>query len=235
MSHLRNEMPSVFGKDKKKAELIKNLGDIYKRIQMEHDISPGDFPNLSRMQENLQYHDFTKFHPIRTKFMDQVDDLLANDIARLMAMIPQESETMAEVHRVKGGVFSSGEGTFNPFATGATEGFQLGAGTSQWIVQKSKPKYDAIFESLEPIDGKVSGASAKREMVKSRLPKNVLARIWALADVDKDGQLDEDEFALAMYLIDVKLKDDDDIPAQLPMHLVPPTKRKIVYSRLEKD
>ncbi len=91
-------------------------------------------------------------------------------------------------------------------------------------------RYDAIFESLGPTDGKVNGALAKREMVKSRLPKNVLARIWALADVDKDGQLDEDEFALAMYLIDVKVKDDDDLPGELPLHLCPPTKRKMLAS-----
>lgn len=91
-------------------------------------------------------------------------------------------------------------------------------------------RYDALFENLEPIDGRVSGAMAKREMMKSRLPKNVLARIWALADVDKDGHLDEDEFALAMYLIDVKLKDDDELPGELPLHLVPPTKRKAFVS-----
>ena len=87
-------------------------------------------------------------------------------------------------------------------------------------------RYDVLFEALDPIDGRITGASAKKEMMKSRLPKNVLARIWALADVDKDGHLDEDEFALAMYLIDVKVKDDDDLPAELPIHLVPPEKRK---------
>ena len=83
-----------------------------------------------------------------------------------------------------------------------------------------------MFEGLDPVDGRVTGANAKKEMMKSKLPKNVLARIWALADVDKDGHLDEDEFALAMYLIDVKVKDDDELPAELPIHLVPPTKRK---------
>ena len=46
-----------------------------------------------------------------------------------------------------------------------------------------------------------------------------------MADVDKDGHLDEEEFALAMYLIDVKLKDEDELPAVLPLHLVPPSKK----------
>ncbi len=43
-------MPSVFGKDTKKKELINNLGAIYEKIQKEHNISPGDFPNLKKMQ-----------------------------------------------------------------------------------------------------------------------------------------------------------------------------------------
>lgn len=43
-------MPAVFGKENKKKELIGSLGDIYKRIEREHQISPGDFPNLKKMQ-----------------------------------------------------------------------------------------------------------------------------------------------------------------------------------------
>lgn len=43
-------MPSVFGKDTKKKELVNNLAEIYGRIEREHQISPGDFPNLKRMQ-----------------------------------------------------------------------------------------------------------------------------------------------------------------------------------------
>ena len=40
----------MFGKDSKKKELIKNLGQIYEQLQREHQISPGDFPDLKRMQ-----------------------------------------------------------------------------------------------------------------------------------------------------------------------------------------
>ena len=224
-------MPAVFGKDKKKAELIKNLNQTFRRIQMEHEISPGDFPNLERMQENLQYHDFSKFPALKPKLIEKVNSMMSNDIARLMAMLPQEAEDRRDQQMVKGGVFSSAQGEYNPFATGAAEGFRLGAGTNQWAVSTGgdKQKYDRVFESLNPIDGKVTGAAAKNEMVKSKLPKNTLARIWTLADIDKDGHLDEEEFALAMYLIDVKLKDNDDIPNRLPEHLVPPGKRKLVF------
>lgn len=43
-------------------------------------------------------------------------------------------------------------------------------------------------------------------MVKSKLPNSVLGKIWKLSDVDRDGQLDADEFALANYLINLKLE-----------------------------
>lgn len=43
-------MPSMFGKDGKKKELIKNLNVIYENIQREHHISPGDFPDVKKMQ-----------------------------------------------------------------------------------------------------------------------------------------------------------------------------------------
>lgn len=48
--------------------------------QREHGISPGDFPDLARMQAALQHHDFSKFSPIKQKLLDIVDNMLASDI-----------------------------------------------------------------------------------------------------------------------------------------------------------
>ena len=61
-------------------------------------------------------------------------------------------------------------------------------------------------------------------MMKSRLPSSVLRRIWALSDIDQDGMLDRDEFAVAMFLIDHKLAGND-LPDTLPESVVPPAKR----------
>ena len=47
------------------------------------------------------------------------------------------------------------------------------------------------------------GRAAKAEMMKSNLPSKELGKIWKLADTDKDGMLDMEEFALAMHLIKV--------------------------------
>lgn len=64
IAQLKKEMPSMFGKDSKKKELINKLPEIFAQLQREHQISPGDFPNLKRFQEQLQHQDFTKFHQV---------------------------------------------------------------------------------------------------------------------------------------------------------------------------
>lgn len=61
-------------------------------------------------------------------------------------------------------------------------------------------------------------------MLNSNLPAKVLNKIWSLADIDQDGSLDRDEFALAMHLVQVKLKDYE-LPPRLPVHLIPLSKR----------
>ena len=55
ISSLKKEMPSMFGKDTKKKELVQRLSDIFAELQREHQISPGDFPDLTKMQEQLQH------------------------------------------------------------------------------------------------------------------------------------------------------------------------------------
>ncbi|KFR08361.1 EH domain-containing protein 2, partial [Nipponia nippon] len=50
ISRLKKEMPSVFGKDNKKKQLIAKLPLLFTRIQLEHHIPPGDFPDCARMQ-----------------------------------------------------------------------------------------------------------------------------------------------------------------------------------------
>ena len=58
------------------------------------------------------------------------------------------------------------------------------------------------FQSLGPHKGKITGSTAKKEMVKSRLPNPVLAKIWRLADVDqvsKDLLHDVHTFCLIVH------------------------------------
>ena len=56
----------------------------------------------------------------------------------------------------------------------------------------------------------------------------VLAQIWALCDIRKNGVLNAEQFALAVHLIQLKLRQGMDPPASLPPDLVPPSMRMYV-------
>lgn len=127
-----------------------------------------------------------------------------------------------EESSVRGGAFDGPEESI--FGFGRGEGADEGAFDPNWVVARDKPQYDEIFKKLNPHDGKVSGAQAKDELIKSKLPNTVLSRVWRLADCDGDGLLDSDEFALAMHLINVKLSGHE-LPKELPQHLIPPSKK----------
>lgn len=234
ISYLKKEMPSLFGKEKKKEELIAHLPEIYQILQREHHISPGDFPNVIKMQEQLQHYDFSKFPSLKVKLIESVDRMLSTKISSLMNMI-REEEIKRPTQMVMGGAFE--DSSDGPFGHGYGEGISAGADTEDWIVSRDKHRYDEIFYTLMPINGKVTGINAKKEMMNSRLPNTVLGKIWKLADCDKDGMLDDEEFALAQHLIKVKLEGFE-LPTELPIHLVPPSHRKnptadILYNHQE--
>lgn len=223
ISNLKNDMPKVFGKNRKKKELIKNLSVLFKKIQEDHMVAASDIPELTGMQEKLTQADFNKFPPLQTRLIAQVDYMLDRDIADLMSIVPQDSTEP----QIRGGAFDDVKDTISPFGYQKCEGMDLGAGEPDWIVNKERSKWDAIFQSLGPTKGRITGSVAKKELVKSRLPNPVLAKVWRLADVDQDGMLDADEFALSMHLINIKL-DGFDLPDDLPDHLIPPSKKRMV-------
>lgn len=105
ISELRKEMPTVFGKDNKKKDLIKHLDDVYTKIQREHQISPGDFPDIKKMQEVLQHQDFSKFHSLKLPLLEVVDQMLAKDISVLMGKIPHEETTIVSETVITGKLF----------------------------------------------------------------------------------------------------------------------------------
>lgn len=76
----------------------------------------------------------------------------------------------------------------------------------EWVVIKDKFKYDEIFYNLASVDGKLSGIKVKIWMVGIKFFNSVFGRIWKLSDVDRDGMLDDEEFVLVSYFIEVKLE-----------------------------
>uniref|UniRef100_A0AAQ5XL12 Epidermal growth factor receptor pathway substrate 15 like 1 n=1 Tax=Amphiprion ocellaris TaxID=80972 RepID=A0AAQ5XL12_AMPOC len=97
---------------------------------------------------------------------------------------------------------------------------------SQWAIRHDeKGKFEGIFESLSPVNGLLSGDKVRPVLVNSKLPLDVLGRIWDLSDVDKDGHLDKEEFTVAMHLV-YRAMEKEPVPTSLPASLIPPAKRK---------
>ncbi|XP_065118061.1 epidermal growth factor receptor substrate 15-like 1 isoform X2 [Paramisgurnus dabryanus] len=99
-------------------------------------------------------------------------------------------------------------------------------GDSSWAVKlEDKAKYDGIFESLSPVGGLLAGDKVKPVLMNSNLPLDVLGKIWDLSDIDRNGHLDKDEFAVAMHLV-YAAREKEPMPSALPPSLIPPSKRK---------
>ena len=101
----------------------------------------------------------------------------------------------------------------------------------QWAVSpQDKSQFDSIFATIDTQNrGFITGDQAVGFFSNSRLPEDALAQIWDLADINSEGQLNKDEFAVAMYLIRQqrsKTTDRDVLPKQLPPNLIPPSMRR---------
>ncbi|XP_038606944.1 intersectin-2 isoform X2 [Tachyglossus aculeatus] len=104
----------------------------------------------------------------------------------------------------------------------------VNGGPNMWaITSEERAKHDKQFDNLKPTGGYITGDQARTFFFQSGLPAPILAEIWALADLNKDGKMDQQEFSIAMKLIKLKLQGQ-----HLPMILPPIMKQPPMISPL---
>lgn len=98
---------------------------------------------------------------------------------------------------------------------------------TDWAIpQQAKLKYTQLFNLHDRTrSGFLSGLQCRDILLQSGLPRNVLAEIWNLSDIDGDGQLTREEFILALYLTN-NVRSGQTLPTELPPDLVPPSYRR---------
>ncbi|RMZ89080.1 hypothetical protein DV736_g3690, partial [Chaetothyriales sp. CBS 134916] len=84
-----------------------------------------------------------------------------------------------------------------------------------FISATDQARFEQLFKSAAGGAQALSGEKARDLLLRSKLPGSALSQIWILSDTTKSGQLLFPEFALAMYLCNLKLTGKD-LPSVLP-------------------
>ncbi|KAJ1836377.1 endocytosis defective- protein [Coemansia sp. RSA 2706] len=93
------------------------------------------------------------------------------------------------------------------------------------ITADEQRQYQQHFVNANPVNGRLPGAAARANLMQSGLSTQQLGEIWELADIDKDGALDLDEYSVALKLVFSLLAHAiPAVPPVLPPGLIPASK-----------
>ena len=224
VSHLKSNMPVLWGHKQKQARLAMRLEEEYAKVQRAHNVAIGDFPPVDKFKSGLNAFDLSDFPSLSKRLTDIIDIALARDIPQLMLSMGGTNQEDMNKFDVDGR--NPFEESKSPFESGASNGVE----DMEWAVSaKAKAKWDKLFYKLNPEGDPpgLGGTPAVRQvMLDSGLAPMVLKKVWDLSDVDADGRLDEYEFALAMQLIKIARDEGvNSVPDMLPPLFIPPGKR----------
>ncbi|KAI3317494.1 hypothetical protein HD806DRAFT_367376 [Xylariaceae sp. AK1471] len=98
---------------------------------------------------------------------------------------------------------------------------------NDWLITPAeKVKFDQYYAELDKTNkGYITGEEVVPFLSLSKLSEDALAQIWDLADINSEGRLTKDSFAVAMYLIRQQRTKSSPLPTSLPPNLIPPSFR----------
>ena len=194
IEYLRRELPTFFGRASKQIKLIENMAEHFTKIQKTFNLPAGDFPDIEKFCEALRQIDLSSFPKLSSRQMTNLDEALSLDLPALISLFPQDVK-----------VFEAGLSK-NPFSLDRLNTLDPNDPNIWTIKSDEHRRYQQIFQYITiSMSVKLSGVQAKNFLSESKLSDSDLARIWSLADLDKDGAFTEQEFSVAMHLAHLRL------------------------------
>jgi len=242
IGHLKEQMPMFLGSAKKQAQLIDGLKDVFKSVLKKYNLAAGDFPDFDDFKSKLREHDFNKFQALKPRMIDEIETVMGTDFPRLMEALPRPDNSMLAAAAVQdasaplvydapraaaaygGGGGGGGEDDTNPWGDDGGGSGDGGGGADEWALAEYLPRFQPQFDSVQR-NGLVTGGAAKGVLQSTGLQVAQLRKIWELSDLDKDGNLDVQEFTIALFLAEM-VKAGHSLPAQLDEAMIPANKRR---------
>jgi len=208
----------LFGKEKKQKELLNSMGEIFKTVSTKHNVPMGDFPNPNKFASIMKNFEMWKIPSLKPQEIQAIDEVLSRGVPKLLEQVEHKRQDTNNSDDANNPFFDNGNNDNNPFD-------EMQLGKSEWVItQNKKGEYDQKFYSLALTSGKASGGQIKQIMMQSGLSNQILGKIWQLSDIDKDGCMSDQEFALCLFLIQY-VKDGNSLPDILPETFIPPSYR----------
>lgn len=183
-----------------------------------YNLAPGDFPDLNDYRSKLEEQDFSKFASLKPQLIEAADTTLATDIPRLMEALPRSTDPAIDVKLIT-------PSFDNDVQVGGESSNPFGEDDVVWCMEPFINEYKVEFDQNQS-GGFVSGMKVKDILTASNMDIKTLRKIWDLSDIDKDGQLDLQEFVIAKFLTS-RVLEGDELPTQLDADMIPPNKRVI--------
>jgi Cytoskeletal-regulatory complex EF hand len=153
--------------------------------------------------------------------IERPKDLISLDISADQETLARKQRQNMEIAKLSMDLQKLGIQGISETPGGATGGFA--GGYFEWIKPGELVQFKQLFvRSLSSESAQfMKGYQAKQIFLQSKLPSYVLAAVWELCDVGKDGQLNEPEFVAAMCMISrIKEFGAEILPHYLPDELV---------------
>ena len=171
---------------------------VFRSVMKKYNLSPGDFPDIQDFQMKLSEQDFTKFHHLKQKLVDDVESVLSQDFPRLMEALPRLD---AAADCAASAAISTGVAYGVPSYVPESPDWNNDADDideksnpfqereSEWSLQDRTAMYKPAFASISE-HGFVSAGAAKTVFESSGLDTKTLGKIWRLSEIDNDGKFD---------------------------------------------